>query len=157
MSGEGVRYQANGFIPINEPPARRQILADTDTIVKGDALHDDGNGKATNATVSFDSATFLGVAAEDCDNSGDDGLYVAYYPKDDKTQYRVPVAANAAIAQTAIGTNVDLENNDDIDISDAVTTGLGFRIDEIDISTLAIAANTYGYAIGHFAIIVTES
>ena len=157
MGGEGVRYQANGFYPINEPPARRYMFADSDTIVKGDVLHDDGNGKATNAVTSFDSALLLGVAAADCDNSGDDGLEVQYYPNDLKTQYRVPVASNAAITQTAIGLNVDMENNDDIDISDAVTTGACFRIDAIDISTLAIAANTYGYAIGHFANVVTES
>ena len=151
------RYQANGFIPVNDPPARRTILAAAVDIVKGDVLHDDGNGKATNATVSFDSATFLGVAAADCDNSPDVSLKVEYYPNDLKTQYIAPVAANAVISQTAIGLNVDLEANDDLDISDAVTTGLGFRVDAIDISTEAIAANTYGYAIGHFALVVTES
>jgi len=158
MAGEGVRYQANGFIPINEPPARRYMLAATVEIVKGDVLHDDGNGYATNATTSLDSATFLGVAAEDLDNSpAVSGAKIAYYPNDLKTQYRVPVAANAVITQTAVGLNCDLENNDDIDISENPTEGMAFRIDEIDISTLAIAANTYGYAIGHFAIVITEA
>ncbi len=147
------RFFANGFIPLSEPPARRHMTAAAVTIVKGDVLHDDGSGYATNATTSLDSATFLGVAAADCASGGD----CEFYPKDPKTQYIVPVAANAEISQTAVGTNVDLENNDDIDISDAVTTGLGFRIDEIDISTEAIAANTYGYAIGHFDLVVTES
>jgi hypothetical protein len=157
MAGEGVRYQARGFYPINEPPARRQILAATVEIKKGDALHDDGNGKATNATTSLDSATFLGVAAEDCDNNPDVSLKVAYYPPDNKTQYRVPVGANAEIAQTAIGTNINLEAVGTVDISDARTEGQAFRVDAIDISTLAIAANTYGYAIGHFWIPVSES
>ena len=150
------RYQANGFIPTGEVPARRKGLAATVTIVKGDVLHDDGNGLITNATVSFDSATFMGIAAAGCvgDSSS---VYVEYYPFNPATQYSVPVAANAVLTQTAIGTNVDMEANDDIDISDVVTTGLGFKITDIDISAEAIAANTYGYAIGHLEKIVTES
>lgn len=151
------RYQANGFIPINEPPARDTKLAAAVDIVKGDVLHDDGNGKATNAAVTFDSATFMGVAAAACVNSGDDGLSVEIYPLNPSVKYLVPVAEDAVITQTAVGLWVDLQANDDIDISDAVTTGLGFNIDEIDISADAIAANTYGYAIGHFGLVVTES
>ena len=154
-----MRYLANGFIPINEPPARRRIVAATVTIVKGDFLHKDSNGLATNATTSFDSALALGVAAADCDNSGGSStLEVEYYPwNQSQTQYRVPVAENTVIASTDKDLNVDLENNDDIDISDAVTTGLAFVIDDIDISTSAVAANTNGYAIGHFGLVVTES
>lgn len=147
------RYQANGFIPVNNPPSRDTKKAAAVSIVKGDALHDDGNGYATNATTAF-AATFLGVAAADCDNSGGSAgdLSVEIYPVDSLTKYIVPVAANAVITQTAAGTIVDLENNDDIDISDTtIAAGPGFFIDEIDISTEAIAANTYGYAIGHFS------
>ena len=153
-----MRYQTRGFIPVNEPPATRRIIAATVTIYKGDALHDNGNGLATNATTDFDSATFLGFAASACDNSGGSAtLEVEYYPIGSKTQYRVPVAANAVIAQTAIGTNIDLEAVGTVDISDTRTTGLGFRVDDIDITTDAIAANTYGYAIGRPFIVVTES
>lgn len=153
------RYQADGFIPVNEPPARRKIVAATVTIVKGDFLHKDSSGLATNATTSFDSALALGPAAADCDNSGGSStLEVEYYSWNaPNTQYIVPVAANAVIASTDKDLNVDLENNDDIDKSDAVTTGLAFVIDDIDISANAIAANTYGYAIGHFGLVVTES
>jgi len=158
MSGEGRRYQANGFIPINEPPARRSCIAATVTIVKGDVLHDNGSGLLTNATTALDSATLMGIAAEDCDNSGGSAtLECAYYPIDSKTLYIAPVAANAEIAQTAIGSKIDLENNDDLDISDTVTTGSAFFVTAIDICALAIAANTYGYAIGHFGLVVTES
>ena len=150
-----LRYQANGFIPITNPPARRQMPAAKVAIVKGDALHDDGNGYATNATTAF-AATFLGIAAADCDNSGGDAgdLNVEYYPVDITTRYRVPVAANALITQTAVGTIVDLEANDDIDISDTtIAAGPGFFIDAIDASADAVDANTYGYAIGHFAYV----
>ena len=144
-----MRYRANGFFPVSFPPARRRILAATVTIVEGDALHDDGSGYATNATTAF-ATTFLGIAAES--TTGDSSsVYVEYYPRDLTTRYIVPVAANTTIAQTNIGTIVDLEANDDIDISDTtIAAGPGFFIDAIDISEEAVAANTYGYAIGHF-------
>lgn len=151
------RYQADGFIPINEPSARETKEAAIVTIKKGDALHDNGAGLATNATVSFDSATFMGIAAADCDNSGDENLKVEFYPLDSSVKYIVPVEANALITQTVVGTNINLENNDDVDVSDAVTTGLGFKVQEIDVSAPAIVANTYGYAIGTLRLIVTES
>jgi hypothetical protein len=142
-----MRYQTNGFIPVTFPPARRTATAAAVTIVKGDALHDDGSGYLTNATTAF-AATFAGIAAADCASGGE----CEYYPFDiNGTQYSVPVAANAKISQTAVGTIVDLEANDDIDISDAtIAAGPGFYIDSIDISDAAVAANAYGYAIGHF-------
>jgi len=143
------KYLPDGFIPLGEPPARRRMLAATVTIVKGDVLHDDGSGFATNATTAF-AATCLGVAAAPC--VGDSStVYVEYYPLDTKTQYIVPVAAPAAaITQTAVGLICDLQANDDIDIGDNVTEGVGFFIDEIDICAAALVGNTYGYAIGHF-------
>lgn len=49
-----------------------------------------------------------------------------------------------------VGTLADLQSEDGIDNSDAVALGLGFSIDRIDVSSAAVAANTYGYAIGHF-------
>ena len=148
-----MRYQANGFVPISNPPARVTKPAAIVNIVKGDALHDDGSGYATNATTAF-ASTFLGIAAADCDNSaGQAGdLNVEIYPVDSLTRYIVPVAANAKISQTAVGTIVDLKNNDDVDISDVtIGSGPGFFIDDLDISADAIVANAYGYAIGHFS------
>lgn len=153
MSNPLMRYPVNGFFPLNAPPARRVVGAAAVNIVKGDVLHDNGAGFATNATTAFNVLTCLGVAAANADNSAGaaGAIDVEYYPIDELTQYAVPVAANAVIAQTNIGTIVDLENNDDIDISDTVAAGLGFFIDEFDASAAAVAANTYGYAIGHFA------
>lgn len=150
-----MRYQVNGFIPITEPPARRTMaVAASTSIVKGDAVFDNGSGYATTGTAF--ASTFLGIAAADADNSAGAAaaISVEYYPIDSKTQYRVPVAANAVISRTVIGTIIDLENNDDVDISDAtIASGPGFFVDDIDISTAAVAANTYGYAIGHFAYV----
>ncbi len=54
------------------------------------------------------------------------------------------------LAQGQVGAIVDLEANDSIDSSDASVVEWGFLIDEIDISTNAIAANAYGFALGRF-------
>jgi hypothetical protein len=149
------RYQTNGFIPVNEPPARRRNLAATVTIVKGDMLQDNGSGYLTNAGTDF-AATHMGVAAIGCVGNSS-SVYVEYYPLDTKTQYSVPVEADAVITRNAIGSLVDLENNDDIDLSDTLTEGIAFMIDDIDISAEAIAANTKGYAIGHFVVVGTQT
>ena len=149
------RYQTHGFYPIGNPPAIRRMLAATVTIVKGDALQDDGSGYATNAATAF-AATHMGVAASDC--TGDSStVYAEYYPFNTETQYSVPVSTNAVLTRTAIGTTVTLGNNDDLDIGTAVSEGIAFRIDDIDISAEAIAANTYGYAIGHFVVVGTQA
>ena len=143
------RYPARGFHPIGEPPARRVMTAAAVTIYKGDALHDDTSGYATNATTAF-AATFLGVAAADCASGGQ----CEYYPPDDKTQYIVACGDNNALQQTDVGIVVDLQECYTIDHNDTITEGVGFFIDEIDISTAALAAYTdaYGYAIGHFVV-----
>ena len=150
------RYQANGFVPFESPPSRVNRLAAIVNIVKGDALHDDGAGLASNADTSL-SGTFLGIAAADCDNSGDDDLSVEVYPFNPNTLYIVPVANDAVITRTIVGTYVDLQNNDDIDISENLTEGFAFFIEDIDASTDAVAANTYGYAIGRFRSLGTQA
>ena len=146
------RYPTTGFIPITEPPARRQATAAAVTIVKGDALHWSA-GTLTNGTVAF-AATFAGIAAADCAS----GETVEYYPADTKTQYKVPVAANTVlVATTHIGPNCDLSACNNIAVNDDPTEGVAFQIDDVDISADAIVANTYGYAIGHFRIIGTQA
>jgi len=149
-----MRYQTHGFIPISAPPARHTKPAAIVNIVKGDYLIDDTTGYATQTATAF-AVAGLGIAAADCDNSAGaskGAKNVEIYPIDPLTRYIVPVAANALITQTAIGLLVDLENNDDIDISDTtiVAGSYGFFIDDIDVSAEAIVANAYGYAIGHF-------
>lgn len=147
-------YPASGFFLLTALPigGLRSYKADTDNIAKGDFLHDDTNGYATNATTSFTVAA-IGVANESVDNSGgsagDENVLVI--PWQYNCQYIVPIGANAVITQTAVGTLVDLEAVNTIDISDTtIATGPGFWIDEIDASPAAVAVNTYGYAIGHF-------
>ena len=149
------RYQTHGFIPIAEPPATRRNLAATVTIVKGDVIEDNGSGYLTNADTSF-AITHKGVAAAGV--VGDSSTkYVEYYPFDTKTQYSVPVGYSAVITRDAIGSNVDIYTNDDIDISDVETEGIAFAIDDIDISAEALVANSRGYAIGHFVVLGAQA
>ena len=148
-------YKAAGFTLLNklDESGLRQYLCDTDDIKKGDALHDDGTGYATNAITAF-ANTFMGIAARDVDNSGGSkgDKNVLVIPPLSGYQFIVPVEADAKIAQTNVGTIVDLESVNTVDISDVTgaANAKGLFIDEIDISAAAIAVNTYGYAIGHF-------
>ena len=149
------KYHARGFFPLGEPPARRSILAAVVDIVKGDALHDDTNGVATNATTAF-AATFLGIAAAPCDNTPQASLKVEYYPFDKCTQYVVPVA-DSLIATTNIGTKCNLSAVGTLAIGTNPTEGIAFFVDDIDVSAAAIVGNTYGYAIGHFVVVGTQA
>ena len=120
-------------------------------IVKGQALFDDGAGFATNTVTAF-SVLFLGVAAANCDNSagaaGD--LNVSVIPP--LPQYSFWVKNNSATVAAATDRNeiVDLDSNDDIDVTDNTVIGWGFIIDEIDISTAALAAAAGGFVKGRF-------
>jgi len=146
-------YVASGFRLLDQLDAGGMLLypvAAGITIANGDALHDNGAGFATNATVQF-ASTFLGFAAAAKDNaSGIAGAVdVSIIPPLKQYRFIVPVA-NALITAAARGTFVDLEAAGTIDLSDTVTTGPAFKIEEIDVTTDAVAANAYGYAIGRF-------
>lgn len=148
-------YKATGFTLLNklDEGGLRKYGAAIVAIAKGDALHDDTTGYATNATTAF-ANTFLGIAAHAVANSaGSKGaLNVLVIPPLEKYQFIVPVEANTLISQTAVGLIVDLESVNTVDISDTTGAGnaKGLFIDEIDASAEAVAVNTYGYAIGHF-------
>lgn len=71
-------------------------------------------------------------------------------------RFSVPVEANALITQAIVGTIIDLQSANTVDVSDAITLGYGFRVDDIDVSTPAKAANAYGFAIGHFEYVAAS-
>ena len=150
------RYKASGFTLLDEigPGGLRSYpVATTVKIEAGNAVHDNGSGYATDATTAL-AASFLGIADAEADNtSGEDGaINVLVIPPLPHYRFIVPCAADNVMAQTDIGTMIDLEAAGTVDNSDAtIAGGPGFFVDAIDVSTEAIAANTYGYAIGHFA------
>jgi len=146
------KYITQGFVPTNCIANQGLIyLEQADVaITKGDAVFDDGNGYATNVGTAF-AATFRGIAAVSKDNSGgnDGDTDIAIIPAKTDIQYWVKDSVQL-LAQTAIGTLVDLGDNDSIDSSDVSLVEWGFLIDDIDVSTGAVAANTQGFALGRF-------
>jgi len=149
------RYPARGFHLLDNvaPSGCVSIPAAAVKIYKGDYLTDDTTGYATN-TDTDTSAIFLGIAAEDCDNSagakGDkDVLVIPYNPA---LRFFVPVGNDAVIARTNVGTLCDLHTAYQLDIADTtIGTGtIAFWIEDYDASTEAVDGNTYGYAIGRF-------
>jgi hypothetical protein len=121
------------------------------TIAKGDALHDDGNGYATNATTAFSNA-FLGIAAHACTSGGS----ISIIPPNPEYKFWVcNGVAGTQLAQTDVGETCDLEEVNTIDCTDNTVAGWGFVIEAIDISTAALAADgelaaAGGFAKGHF-------
>ena len=154
MAKKLTHYQASGFYLISKLQTgglKKWGVHATTTITKGQALAEDTAGYATDMGANL-AATFIGIAAEACDNStGAAGAKsVMVIPPFNHNQFAVP-ADTATLAQTDIGELVDTGADGlHIDPSDAVTTGWAFIIDEIDISAEAVAANTRGYAVGHF-------
>jgi len=149
-------YKATGFSLISslQPDGVMTYPAASVSIAKGDALHNDGTGYATNATTAF-ADTFLGIAANTVDNSGGSkgDLNVMIIPPLPSHKFIVPCSADATATQAYVGIIVDLAatcNTVDLTDSTGAANAMGLLVDEIDISADAIAANTYGYAIGHF-------
>ena len=147
-------YQDSGFRLLDRvgEGGLRKYPAAAVAIVKGQALVDDTNGYATN-TASDLTLIFMGIAAEDCDNSGgaSGAKNVLVVPPLQAHQFSVPVDGNAVISRTAVGLLVDIgADASHIAINDLVTGNWGFFIDDFDASAEAVAAHTYGYAIGHF-------
>ena len=71
-------------------------------------------------------------------------------------RFQVPVEATDLIALAQVGEIYDLQSANSIDENDSVTLGFGFRIEAIDVSTEAVAVNTYGFAIGHFEYVAAS-
>ena len=149
-------YKAAGFTLLNkldEGGLISYLVYDSINIAKGDAIHINATGYAVNDVATDISVKFVGIASHAANNaSGTSGaISVLVIPPLRKYQFIVPVA-NALITQAAVGTQVDLSAVNTIDLTDltGAADSLGLFIDEIDVSDLAIAANEFGYAIGHF-------
>ena len=152
--GKVNRYLATGFICIDEiisgdiATAKAAVVS----IAKGDVLHD-VDGYASNAVTAF-THELLGVAIATVDNSdgsvGDKN--VQYIRFQAGKRFIVAVEATALVAQADVGNLVDLQSVNTVDEADIVSANPGFRIEEIDVSADAIAANTYGFVVGRFGI-----
>lgn len=147
------KYITQGFVPATPVAGLGLIYLDQAAvaITKGDVVCDDGSGYATNVMTAF-AATFRGIAAETSDNSaGSNGdVKIAIIPASADVKYWVKNESATVAAQTDVGELVDLESDDGIDVTDVTLVEWGFLIDEIDISTNAIAANAGGFVLGRF-------
>jgi len=145
------KYQAEGFYLISQPNnggLRKYMLSAPAAINKGDALADAGTGYVTDAGADL-AATFVGIAAESTTVAGGQ-LEIMVIPPQPQNQFSVP-CDTTVIAQTDIGELCDLgADSSHLNPGDAVTTGWAFVVDDIDVSAEALAADTQGYAIGHF-------
>ena len=148
-----MKYILSGFILLNklDPSGLTYMPQAAVAIVKGQALFDDGNGFVTNVGTAF-AATFLGVAAYDSDNSGGSAgdINIGFIPPLPHYKFWVKNESATVAAATDRGEIVDLESNDGIDVTDTTVTAWGFLIEEVDISTAAVAAATGGFVKGHF-------
>lgn len=108
---------------------------------------------------SLQGAALAGIAAKSNtagEASADGAIDCGLIPLLSKHRFSVPVEANALITVAAIGTIIDLQSANTVDISDLVTLGYGFHVDDIDVSDEAVDANTYGFAIGHFEYVAAS-
>lgn len=141
-------YQAAGF-RLDGPLENGDIsyyTAAAVTILKGQAIHDNGSGLATNAVTAL-AATFLGIALEDCAS----GAVCPVIKPSFKNSFWVPNASATVAAATDVGEIVDLEAAGSIDVTDNTLVAWGFIVDEIDISAAALSANAGGYVKGRFS------
>ena len=65
-------------------------------------------------------------------------------------RWRCPVVATDLITVDQVGLSYNLSSAKGIDEAAATDDYYGFVVDEVDVSSEAVAVNTFGYAIGRF-------
>lgn len=160
MAKKLTHYQAAGFYLISklsDGGVKKGILTTGQNIAKGDALYDAGSGLLSAMSADL-TAAFMGIAAEAIDDSASaGGKTIKYYPPYPQNQFSVP-CATTLIAQTDVGELLDLDDDaNTVNPADTITTGWAFVVDDIDVSAEALAADAYGYAIGHFEMRAAQS
>ena len=147
------KYITQGFVPATLISELGIIYLEQAAVAidKGDCIFDNGAGYATNVGTAF-AATFRGIAHVTKDNSaGSDGdETIAIIPAAADVQYWVKNGSATLAAQTDVGELIDLFANDSVDVTDVTLVEWGFLVDDVDISTLAVAANTNGFILGRF-------
>jgi len=148
------RYHSRGFILLSqlETSSMRYYTPESAVaITLGDALYIT-SGTASLAGDGDWDRTFAGIAGGPLTAAEATlAVKIGVIPPLPHYQFMVPVEANTVlVATTHIGNAYAPQDSYNIDLADTTETSYLFMIDDIDISADAIAANTYGYAIGHF-------
>jgi hypothetical protein len=144
-----------GFRLLNELQHKRTYLNTSGVAYeRGDAVILTSGYLALATTLQLGAdPKFVGIAntkSTAAENSSSGLLSTEVIPALSQYSFIVPEEDNLLVFGTDVGETVDLQSEDGIDNSDQVTLGLGFFIDAVDVSSAAVAANTFGYAIGHF-------
>ncbi len=151
--GNGLPYVASGFRldgSVAEGDVFWYTQAISITITAGDALKF-VSGEVTNASFTQFAATFAGVALITQTSSATTAAFTIPVIKPNAQKlFWVPVGSAVLVTLAAVGTVVDLKTNHSIDLTDTTLSSWGFEIVDIDLSTLAIAANSTGFVKGRF-------
>ena len=143
-----------GFRLLNELTKKRKYpIGNAVAISLGDAVIITAGYIALATTLQQTTPVFVGIAnmTQTAAQASSNGAYdLEVIPANYEYDWMVPLEATDLITAAQIGVLYDLQTEDGLDEGDVVTAGKGFFVDEIDVSSAAVAANTFGYAIGHF-------
>ena len=137
----------------NQYKKRKYPVGIAVAVAFGDAMIITAGWAVLGTTLQQVTPVFIGIANSEntaAEAVANGTVNVEIIPADYNFDFMVPVEATALIARADVGILVDLQTEDGIDEADVVTAGKGFFVDDIDVSSAAVAANTFGYAIGHF-------
>src|SRR3990167_4197161 len=119
----------------------------------GDAMIITAGYAVLATTLQQVTPVFIGIANSEntaAEAVADGTVNVEIIPADYNYDFMAPLEATDLITLAQVGVLYDLQTEDGLDEGDVVTAGKGFFVDAIDVSSAAVAANTFGYAIGHF-------
>lgn len=150
--GNGLPYIPSGFRldgSISEGDLVWILQNTNKTVTQGQALKY-ASGGVESMAAAF-AATFSGVALFAQTTVGT-ALTLAVIKPNSNKFFWAPVLSATLVTTAAIGTVVDLNSTGAIgvDITDTTLVSWGFEIVDIDVSTLAIAANAAGFVRGRF-------
>lgn len=137
---------------------RKYLIGSGVAVAFGDALILTSGYIALATTLQAVQVVGIANAENTAGEASSNGLFsVEVIPPLPEYDFFVPLEATAVITAAEVGNLVDLQSEDGLDENDAVTLGLGFRIDEIDVSTAALAASSnLGYVKGHFEYVAAS-
>jgi len=154
MSNEARRYHTRGFLLLSQLETSGLRYYPPESGVRlylGDALYVT-SGTASIAGDEDWTIYFCGIAGTNLTAAeATAAKKIGVIPPLLQYQFIVPVANDTVlVAVSHIGNCYGPLVQYDLDLTNTDEDVFRFFIDDIDISAAAIAANTYGYAIGHF-------
>ena len=143
-----------GFRLLNEIKKKRKYpIGNAVVVALGDAVILTAGYIQLATTLQQTTPVFVGISnmTQTAAEASSNGAYdLEVIPPLMEYDWIVPCEATDLITVAQVGVLYDLQSEDGIDEGDVVTAGKGFFVDDVDVSSAAVAAATFGYAIGHF-------